>query len=113
MFNAINTALNGMNTAAARYNSDANNINTDESDNVSEASNVSTDTYTPDNPDDDSDDGDQNLATDVTNLHSDQFLYDANAAVIHTSSQMLGSLLNITDTENPYPQNTDQNNNCS
>lgn len=113
MFDAINTALSGMNAATAQLNVAANNIANSQSDNFTpQRANLSA---LPDNQgvkvdsyNDLDTTSDDNLSNDLVSLKTSQFLYSANATVIHASSQMLGSLLNVLDSENPYPQNHSQ-----
>jgi len=116
---AMNSALYGMQTASAMFNSAASNIaNLSSAGSSSSAidpgsssgsiddaiDSLATDSYEGSiDPygGDDPDEGPANdLAGDIVQLSNAQTLYDANAFVIRTSQQMTGSLLDMFDNEN-------------
>jgi len=98
MFSTMDIALSGMNAATTRLNVAAQNIADDGSDNTTPlranlttapgGAGVQVDSYSSL----DGHPGDS-LPTDLVALKTSQFLYDANAAVVRTSNEMLGTLI--------------------
>jgi flagellar hook-associated protein FlgK len=83
MFDAINTAFTGLTAANARLNTAATDIARFGSDNESDGN-------APPSQDDD-------LPHDLVSLQTAQHLYTANAAVLRTADEMLGTLLDTVD----------------
>jgi flagellar basal body rod protein FlgG len=104
--NAISIAASGMNAADALLNATANNIANadtpgyqDEGADLEplEGGGVGVDTLDLSDVPNTSGGSNINLAQQMTNLSSAQFLYNANAAVISITNQMYGNLIDVID----------------